>query len=68
MIGVTPRAFTMGVYSPLTSPLISVRTPNIIIRNTSATTVELLPRPGSPNTTMFGLVQRPARTASTGWQ
>ena len=55
-IGVIPSARSSGVYSPFTSPLISVRTPNSIIRRQNATTVELFPRPGSPKIIMLGLV------------
>ena len=56
------------MYSPFTSPAISVLVPNSIIRRISATTVEDLPRPGSPNNTRFGLVASPRSTHSMGWQ
>ena len=67
-IGVTPSARSSGVYSPFTSPAISVLMPNSIIRRISATTVEDLPRPGSPKTTRLGLVASPRSTHSMGWQ
>ena len=67
-IGVHAQRASSGVYSPLTSPEISALIPNNIMRSTNATTVELLPRPGSPNSTMFGLVASPRSSHSTGWQ
>ena len=37
------------------------------MRSTNAAIVLLLPRPGSPNTIMLGLVAIPRSTHSTGW-